>query len=176
MEKINFTNGQEPALNGTNLNQLQDNIEKAISEIKQKNIITAYLTTSIITTIDGFIKCTLDGSTSVGNKCVLENGSIKIGAGVSKIKVNGNVTYRYDSGAIDVTGVYIKKNEETISQASTYKPDNNKPITASCSPFIVDVVEGDVISLYGYGTSSISTRIVGDEPSRVTFMTIEVIE
>lgn len=32
MEKINFTNGQAPALNGTNLNKLQENIEQAISE------------------------------------------------------------------------------------------------------------------------------------------------
>ena len=32
MEKINFVNGQEPALNGTNLNQLQTNIEEAIEK------------------------------------------------------------------------------------------------------------------------------------------------
>lgn len=34
MEKINFTNGQEPALNGTNLNQLQTNVENAIAEVE----------------------------------------------------------------------------------------------------------------------------------------------
>ena len=34
MEKINFTNGKAPALNGTNLNQLQDNIEEAINSLK----------------------------------------------------------------------------------------------------------------------------------------------
>lgn len=33
MEKINFTNGQAPAINGTNLNQLQTNAETAINEI-----------------------------------------------------------------------------------------------------------------------------------------------
>lgn len=32
MEKINFINGQAPALNGANLNQLQTNIENAINE------------------------------------------------------------------------------------------------------------------------------------------------
>ena len=31
MDKITFTNGQQPALNDTNLNLLQDNIEKAIN-------------------------------------------------------------------------------------------------------------------------------------------------
>lgn len=33
MEKINFTNGQAPSLNGTNLNQLQANVESAIAEM-----------------------------------------------------------------------------------------------------------------------------------------------
>lgn len=32
MEKINFTNGTTPALNATNLNKLQDNVENAIAE------------------------------------------------------------------------------------------------------------------------------------------------
>lgn len=32
MEKIDFKNGQGPYINDTNLNQLQDNVEKAIAE------------------------------------------------------------------------------------------------------------------------------------------------
>ena len=32
MEKINFTNGLEPVLNGYNLNRLQDNVEAAINK------------------------------------------------------------------------------------------------------------------------------------------------
>jgi hypothetical protein len=34
MEKINFVNGSEPALNATNLNQMQDNVENAINDTK----------------------------------------------------------------------------------------------------------------------------------------------
>ena len=34
MEKITFVNGQEPALNGTNLNQLQTNVEDAINTLQ----------------------------------------------------------------------------------------------------------------------------------------------
>ena len=33
MQKITFVNGQAPALNATNLNQLQENIEDAIDEV-----------------------------------------------------------------------------------------------------------------------------------------------
>ena len=36
MDKITFVNGQEPALNDTNLNLLQDNIEQAIEEMGQE--------------------------------------------------------------------------------------------------------------------------------------------
>ena len=36
MEKINFTNGQAPAINDMNLNQMQKNIEKAIEEVEDK--------------------------------------------------------------------------------------------------------------------------------------------
>ena len=42
MKKINFTNGQAPALNGTNLNQLQTNTEDAINELNMnitKNVL-----------------------------------------------------------------------------------------------------------------------------------------
>lgn len=34
MEKINFVNNSQPALNGTNLNKLQDNVEDAIEDAK----------------------------------------------------------------------------------------------------------------------------------------------
>lgn len=39
MDKINFQNGKEPAINGTNLNKMQDNIENAtkIETIKNDN-------------------------------------------------------------------------------------------------------------------------------------------
>lgn len=35
MEKINFVNGQEPAINDTNLNAIQDNVENAINEVQE---------------------------------------------------------------------------------------------------------------------------------------------
>ena len=36
MEKINFKNGQAPALNATNLNQLQTNVENAINSVVER--------------------------------------------------------------------------------------------------------------------------------------------
>ena len=37
MEKINFVNGKQPAINATNLNKLQTNAEKAIKEVTPKS-------------------------------------------------------------------------------------------------------------------------------------------
>lgn len=34
MEKINFTNGQAPAINGANLNKIQENVENAINPLE----------------------------------------------------------------------------------------------------------------------------------------------
>lgn len=48
MEKINFTNGQAPAINGANLNQLQANAETSINEVANtlKDYITSVTYTS----------------------------------------------------------------------------------------------------------------------------------
>ena len=37
MEKINFVNAKQPAINATNLNKLQTNVEKAITEVTPKS-------------------------------------------------------------------------------------------------------------------------------------------
>ena len=88
MNKINFTNGQAPAINATNLNQLQTNVENAINEVndeiaKTENWILAKLSTAFNagTTAEHQIK--FDTVQSVnGNLLTLENGCIKVGAGV----------------------------------------------------------------------------------------------
>lgn len=53
MEKINFVNGQAPALNATNLNQMQDNIEVEFNNINKGlttvNSTTLYETTGVTT-------------------------------------------------------------------------------------------------------------------------------
>lgn len=111
MEKVNFINGQAPAINGTNLNQLQTNVENefgdlstlsttdktsvvnAINEVsneiaKTENWILARLSTAFNagTTAEHQIK--FDTVQSVnGNLLTLENGCIKVGAGVKAIEV-----------------------------------------------------------------------------------------
>lgn len=81
MEKINFINGQAPAINATNLNQLQTNVEKAIDDKTQ----------IASETVLGLIK---KGSGIV----IDENGvaSIDLSALVEDITDNNVITYSSD--------------------------------------------------------------------------------
>ena len=56
MEKITFVNNQAPALNATNLNLLQDNVEEAIEDVKEQA--NSYASSTNV----GGIKIRLDGS------------------------------------------------------------------------------------------------------------------
>ena len=57
MDKINFQNKKLPALNATNLNQLQTNVENAINSIKEVNSSTKEINTSAnINTNQNFLR------------------------------------------------------------------------------------------------------------------------
>lgn len=56
MDKINFINGQQPAINDTNLNQMQTNIENAINNVNSWNKADVNLSYSQTATIDGLKK------------------------------------------------------------------------------------------------------------------------
>ena len=57
MDKINFQNKKLPALNATNLNQLQTNVENAINSIKEVNSSTKAISTSAsINTNQNFLR------------------------------------------------------------------------------------------------------------------------
>ena len=94
MEKINFINNQAPAINETNLNQLQTNVENAINEAKPKVTENRVL----VSNSDGFVSASeitdtelnyLDGATGNiqnqinQNKTELNNKQATINSGTS---------------------------------------------------------------------------------------------
>lgn len=176
MEKINFKNKGEPGaipINANNLNLMQDNAENAINENKP-SVITVGLNSN--TEITGSTTIQLDKIlSSVGNKFTLQNGGIKIGAGVSKIKVSGCLLEEVD--VVGLYGCYICKNEislaHSINVGFNYIPVANQMFKTTCQPILADVQEGDVIYLNAYVSQSNLTATLQTYNGRTVNVTIE---
>lgn len=176
MEKINFKNkgevGAIPA-NANNLNLMQNNVENAINENKP-SIITAGLNSNI--DITGSTTIQFDKILSrVGNKFTLQNGGIKIGAGVTKIKVSGCLLE--EISVVGLYGCYICKNEALLDNAINigfnYIPVENQMVKTTCQPILVDVQEGDVIYLNAYVNQQNLTATLKTYNGRTVNVTVE---
>lgn len=176
MEKINFKNKGETGanpINANNLNLMQDNAENAINENKP-SVITVGLNSNI--EITGNTPIQLDKILSnAGNKFTLQNGGIKIGAGVSKIKVSGCLLEEVNPAGL--YGCYICKNEINLAHAINigfnYIPVVNQMVKTTCQPILVDVQEGDVIYLNAYANQSSFTATLQTYNGRTVNVTIE---
>ena len=176
MEKINFKNKGETGaipINANNLNLLQDNTENAINETKP-SIITVGLENDL--EITGSTTLNLDKVlSSVGNKFTLQNGGIKIGAGVSKIKVSGCLLEEVND--VGLYGCYICKNEANLAHAINvgfnYIPVVKQMVKTTCQTILADVQEGDVIYLNAYVNQSNLTATLQTYNGRTVNVTIE---
>lgn len=176
MEKLNFKNKGETGaipINANNLNLMQDNAENAINENKP-SVITVGLNSNI--EITGNTPIQLDKILSnAGNKFTLQNGGIKIGAGVSKIKVSGCLLEEVNPAGL--YGCYICKNEINLAHAINigfnYIPVVNQMVKTTCQPILVDVQEGDVIYLNAYANQSSFTATLQTYNGRTVNVTIE---
>lgn len=174
MDKINFQNKKLPALNATNLNQLQTNVENAINSL-QNNIIHATIaqnqaSSSIFKLSSSNAEnLTLIDAIVVGNKLSLENGKIVIGSGVNHIKVSANVYY-FANVTTGRKGLYCTKNTSTAIQSS--QKIEEPYCSFGFAEGYISVQEGDTIGLSSRGTAN--DEIYCGESS--TWITVEVID
>ena len=182
MEKINWINGQAGGtpLSAENLNQMQDNIEKAINENTEaishrQNIITAKGASSADTLApaDG-AKVELVSAISVGTKLTLENGGIKIGANVKTIKVSATTTYT--ANFIGQHALWIYKNvnslENRVARALMNTGDSTyvQPTINIIEQITNNISEGDILYVYASSSSNVSVS------NSLTMLTVEVVE
>lgn len=115
------------------------------------------------------VKVPLSGIITNSDKLTLSNNGIKIGAGISKILVSGNV-FLQSSSNTSYLWTSIRKNTTEISIAI----DNYNTYFASTShsPKLVDVKEGDIIYLWKIDDASGTLR----GANKNTYLTVEVIE
>ena len=178
MEKINFGNkgdvGAKP-LNNANINNLQNNVETAINDIKP-SIITVGLESNVEFSNGNLVIPLSKIMASSGSKFELISGKIKIGAGVSKVKISGSILEQTDIPSL--YGAYICKNgsnlDDAVNVGFSYIPTANEMFKVSLSAVVVEVEPGDLISLTAYKPNgSSSTVTIQAYSGRATNLTIE---
>ena len=114
-------------------------------------------------------KIPLSGIITNSDKLTLSNNGLKIGAGISKILVSGNV-FLQSSSNTSYLWTSIRKNTTEISIAI----DNYNTYFASTShsPKLVEVQEGDIIYLWKIDDAGGTLR----GGNKNTYLTVEVIE
>lgn len=163
MDKINFVNKGQPAINDTNLNKMQANIE---NEFNKKNIIAVGFNSNYSMTSSNWTQKDLTFNkviSQVGNKLSLSSGKIKIGAGITKIKASfqastsklGNDTF-YD--------ITLKHNSTPIGSNDGRKTGDPQTWSFPIAPVVANVKEGDTISVSCFANSvtfnSATTQLV----------------
>lgn len=148
-------------------------IAERIEAIIQKNIMTAGLTDDYTTTSTNYEKININKVfCNNGDKLTIAEKGIKIGAGVSKVKVSGQI-YFYTNSKKSCEGAsgYIEKNGDTVvahNQRGAFEY-----VHVALPEKIIDVKEGDVI---GLGVVSKQDATVIKNYENGTFLTVEVVE
>ena len=157
-----------------------ENLNYNFNEVNTKNIITVGLSGNITETTNKpfvivFDKVMASSGTKLTND--IENGGVRIGAGVSKVKVSGQIIQQVS--VAELYGAYIGKNETNLSNAVNiafnYISATYKMWQTSLQPVVVDVKEGDIIKFTSYVQQNCE-MIISAYDGRAVNMTVEVVE
>lgn len=125
--------------------------------------------TCTISTAWEAVKIKLDDVNYSGGKISLQDNEIKIGKGISKILVSANVSIT--EGISGTSQLYVRKNNSTVGKrALEYK--NETYLNLIIVPQLIDVVEGDTISLIITASSTQSNKTIRAD---ATYLTIHEI-
>ncbi len=140
MDKIKFVNSGQPAVNDTNLNKMQDNIEAAISG----DMVTAYHDGGNVSLNAEY--ATLNFNKIVGGKnLTLKNNRVYVGKGISKVRVNATAFLENFDNSIEYIMFSILKNGQAICNAVDSGTKYYQSI--SITDAVIDVQENDYLQL-----------------------------
>ena len=136
-----------------------------------KNVMTLKLDAAVACVSGAYTHLNLSLYNSQGDKLTCENGYVKIGKGITKVRVSGQA--KFETGSEGAKHIHIDVNETTV--AWNYGPciEVGQNVDAIVTPFVVDVKEGDLIDLKYYAASSDK---VSGHYTCYTFLTVEAIE
>lgn len=171
-------NGETKKINvETLMSNLQTQMTNLQNQVNDKNVITAKMlndyTIQATSTAEDVKSFSLYNS--VGSKLTIDNGCIKIGAGVSKVKVSYHATTQNStSDATTRTFTYLTHNNTAITQESHYFNRTWEQISVSHNSIIRSVNEGDIFYLRIYGLAG--GKLMGGSSFCHTEITVEVID
>lgn len=157
----------------SNISDQNDNAvpnAKTVTEALKTNyiLVTSTTASSLSDNFKILLNSKADG---YGAKLTLENNSVKIGSGISKIKVSASVFVNGPNQTGYVWGK-ILKNEETISSSIIPYANQGSFLSTPIPASIVDVSENDEISLIADSTCNGTLRT----GKANTWLLVEVIE
>lgn len=145
-----------------------------------RSTMTRYLTTNLSNlSTTQYTRINLSGTNSYGNQLIATaDGGIKIGAGVSKVKVSGRILFSTSVVGSQYLRI-CKNNPSTSANLLAWVSDTNTSTSATfrsinATEALVNVQEGDVIYLYYYAAASSST-IYGQTYGNQTSLTVETV-
>lgn len=151
-------------------------INEKLDEISTKSAITIGLSDNVSHTAT--TKVALNTiMNNIGDKFTLIDNGIKIGAGVTKVKVSANILQQ--ASAVNLYGGYITKNGTNLASAvnvgfnSITRTDSWEWFHTGISPIIIDVVEGDIIYLCSYINGITATVKLQAYAGRAVNLTVE---
>lgn len=141
-------------------------------DIMKKNLILVYLSSNVPITVE-WKYLSFDKFLSIGDKLTLSNGRVKVGKGVSKVKVSGTIFYEEANN-----GSYILNFIKSTSggSASAILSSSNYFNSSSISESIFEVQEGTEIFYYLNNAAYSSKRTVVRSGIENTWLLVEVIE
>lgn len=150
-------------INSTNLN---DNFNELDTKTNPQ-IITAELSSNFTKTINDYEIIPFNRSVLVGTKLSIDNNGIKVGSGVSKVKISSKATFNSLTSGTKWLTIY-KNNEASIPNIATF----SSRATIYSTETVITVSEDDVIYAKVNGTSGDVIRGGGG----YTNITVEVVE
>lgn len=156
-------------LSAENLKAMEDNTENAINEVDDKltdvdakyesEIIYARPSSDFSINGDAYISVNnLKKDNGAGDNLTISSGQIKIGAGISKVKVNARLQIFSESTTVFYSFI-SKNNVNVVGTRAIQKKEGNSDISLY-NQCLLDVQENDLISVRCYAYEG--AKVVGE--------------
>lgn len=119
--------------------------------LPQKNIITVGFNADITKSGTGeYNTGTFVVQSAEGTGFSIENGKIKVGPGINKVMINGNVIISCINSTNPATRNFAVRKNGANLRVSTSNTCKGGWLTLSLSPYLIDVMENDVLDIVIY--------------------------